>query len=590
MKMKNRIKHILLFLFLGMAASSCSEYLDPSIDGSLTEEQIFGNDAYFNGVLNEVYNGIPEQYDYMMDCATDNAVTNNYGADYYKIGNGSLRPNFNPLNNWVSAYRQIRRINMFISHMVLDPSKPYLTPVRFVKLGTPADSLDNINTFYRLLGEAYFLRAYNEADLLRNFGGVGVNGELLGFPVVTTILTVDDDLDLPRNTYEECVLQIVNDCDSAIKYLPVEYTGTNSVLGATMNGRANGIAAMALKARVYLYAASPALNPTNDKALWARAAQAAGEALKAIGGLKDLPTIDNFYFNQLNNKTYNIRDIFLRGNILSGNRSVENNNYPPSMYGSGRVNPSQNFVDAFPDKSGYPIDQSALYKADDPYSNRDPRLNLFVAVNNSKLGPADYHTIATYVGGVDAFNPSNNTSRSGYYLKKLTKFANVRLIPGQLTGTARAAIHLGTPELYLTYAEAAFEAWGAKADPNAYGFTPVNVIERIHKRYGTGNDYMNKVAVNDDNLFRELIRNERRLELSFEGHYFYDLRRWAQNEDLSKINVEIKGAKITMDESGNFIYDLNNFLENRRYITPYMPVPYDELYNSPALVQNKGWE
>jgi hypothetical protein len=357
-----------------------------------------------------------------------------------------------------------------------------------------------------------------------------------------------------------------------------------------MNGRASGISAMALKARVLLYAASPEFNPSGDKARWALAARAAGDALVAIGGLKDLPTIDNYYFNQLNNKAYNIRDIFFRGNVLSGNRELETNNYPPSMYGSGRVNPSQNFVDAFPDKSGYPISQSALYKANDPYTDRDPRLALFVALNNSLMGPSNYHKVETYQGGADAFDPSTNTSRSGYYLKKLLKYSSVSLVPGQLTGTARAAIHLGSPELYLNFAEAAFEAWGPKGDPYAYGFNAVTILERIHKRYSSGNVYMNSVAANDDALFRELVRNERRIELSFEGHYFWDVRRWSDGQDLSQINVEVKGAKIIKGSTGNLSYQLNGVLENRLFKSLYMPLPYDELYNTPALVQNKGWE
>lgn len=589
--MKNLFKHSILYLILGLGFG-CSEYLNPSIDGSLTEDQVFTNDAYFNGVLNTVYSTIPSEYDYMLDCATDNAVTNDYSSNYFKMGTGALRPNMNPTENWINAYRQIRRLNIFLSKMVLDKTgtKPFLTPVRFVKLGTKADSIDNINTFYRMLGEAYFLRAYYETDLLKRYGGKSSGGEILGVPVVIDILTVDDNLNLPRNTYQECLDQIVNDCDSAKKYLPVEYTGTNAVLGATMNGRANGIAAMALKSRVLLFAASPANNPENDKAKWEKAAVAAGDALKAIGGLKDLPTIDNYYFNQLNNKAYNIRDVIFRGALQSGNRALETNNYPPSMYGNGLVNPSQNYVDAFPDKAGFPIGQSTQYKSTDPYLNRDPRLNLFVALNGTSMGTANYHKMETFEGGVDAFDPSISTSRTGYYLKKLLKYGSVNLVPGALTGTSRAAIHLGTPELYLNFAEAAFEAWGAKADPKVYGYTAALVIERIHKRYVAGNDYMNTVAVNNETLFRALVRNERRLELSFEGHYFWDIRRWEAGENLSAINVAIRGVKIAKDPTGALTFDMNVQLEKRLFNSIYMPIPYDELFNAPALVQNKGWE
>lgn len=581
--------YLMLLLTLGLVAG-CSDFLDPELDGSMTEDEVFENAAYFSGVLHEVYNSLPNQYDYMMDCATDNAVTNDYSSNYLKMGTGFLRPNMNPLDDWKFNYQQIRRINQFLEKMVLDPTKPYLTPVRFRPLGTPADSLDNINTFYRFLGEAYFLRAYCQADLLKKFGGEGVNGEMLGFPIVTTVLNVTDDLNIPRNTYMECVEQIINDCDSAIKYLPVEYTGNNAVLGSIMNGRANGIAAMALKARVLLYAASPLYNPGENQARWEEAAIAAGDAIAAIGGMANLETVDNYYFVRLNNRNYQTRDIFFRGNILSNNRAYENVNYPPSMYGNGRVNPSQNFVDAFPDNRGYPIDQSDQYDPMDPYKNRDPRLALFVAYNNSRMGPNNYQLIETYEGGKDAFNPARNTSRSGYYLKKLLRYSAVQLIPGFLSSTTRAAIYLGTPELYLNFAEAAFEAWGPDDDPQGYGWTAKNVIERVHQRYGSSNVYLNNEAIPDNDLFRELIRNERRLELSFEGHYFFDIRRWIENEDITPLNTTVKGAVISKGNDATFTYDLDVDLENREFISPFMPIPYSEIYNAPALIQNKGWE
>lgn len=588
--MKKLLKNITLYLMLVLVAG-CAEYLEPTLDGSLTEEEVFTNAAYFNGVLSDVQNNLPNLHDYMMDCATDNAVTNNYNHNYLKMGTGGLRPNFNPLNDWVNNYRQIRRLNLFLSKMVLDYSKSYLTPVRFVKLGTPADSLDNINTFFRFKGEAYFFRAYHQADQLRKFGGEAANGQMLGFPIVTRVLNVgEDDLNLPRNTYQECVDQIMADCDSAIKYLPLEYKGGNPVLGQTMNGRANGIAAMALKARVLLYAASPAFNPEEDTEKWEKAAVAAGDAIAAIGGLKDLASPLDYYFNKLNNRSYDIRDIFLRGNVRNGNRAYESDNYPPSMYGSGLLNPSQNYVDAFPDNDGYPISESTVYDPADPYTNRDPRLEQFVAVNNSFLGPNNYHRVETFEGGVDAFNPAYNTTRTGYYLKKMLKTENVQLIPGQLTGTSRVATHLGAPELYLNYAEAASEAWGPTGDPLGYGFTAQQIIQRVHKRYGSSNAYLNNVAVNDPDLFRELVRNERRLELSFEGHYFWDQRRWIEGDDLSSLNTAVMGAHIVKDELGNFSYTLDVELEPRKYTSKFMPIPYDELFNSPALVQNKGWE
>ena len=581
-----------IMILLGTLAMtvSCSDFLDPMLDGSLTEDQVFQNAAYFNGVLNTVYSNVPTQYDKKLDGATDNAVINITGNNYYRLANQNLSPNFNPTDNWTSNFLQIRRINQFLERMVLDHDNPdFLTPVRFRPLHTRNDSIDNINTFYRMLGEAYFLRAFFQFELLRAFGGEGVNGQMLGYPIVTRVLKVDEDLNLARNTYMESVRQIVNDCDSAAKYLPLEYKGTNAVLGQTMNGRANGIAALALKARTLLYAASPAYNQAGDIQLWEEAAIAAGDAIRAIGGLQNLAPYENYHFTQLNNQAFQIRDIFFRGNVQGGNRAYENRNYPPGMFGSGEVNPSQNYVNAFPDRNGFPISESTLYNADNPYAERDPRLDLYVAVNESRLGPGNYYTVQTYEGGRDAPNPSRQNSRTGYYLKKLLRPGTVQLITTDLRSTARAAIHLGAPELYLNFAEAAFEAWGPTGDPQAYGYTAQTVLARVLQRYGAGNQYLNTVAVNDPAKFRKLVRNERRLELSFEGHYFWDVRRWAAGNDVSGLNTQVYGVRITRDGSGAYQYELNVPLERREFSTQYMPISYQELYKTSNLVQNKGW-
>jgi len=578
-----------------VSATACDDFLEPNTDNTMNEEDVFANAAYFCGPLMTAYDALDDYYNIEMDNLTDNSVNNALSGTYYLCGVGAMRPDNNPLNNWVSAYQQIRRLNQFLSKMVLNDSETLPTPVRFYVIDSEADIQDNLREFYRLLGEAYFLRAYYLSEALKNFGGMSVNGDILGVPLIgDRVLEVTDDLNLPRAPYAECVDSIIADLDRAIALLPVEYTGTDRVTGQSMNGRANGIAAMALKARVLLYAASPANNPTNDKALWEKAAIAAGEAIKAVsGGFQNLTTIEQYYFNQLQNLTWNAngRDMFFRSRVTSADRTYENANYPQSMYGSATVNPSQNFVDAFPDATGYPISESTVYSDANPYANRDPRLALYVAYNGSQMGPSNYHTIDSYQGGADYYNPLNKTSRTSYYLKKLLRPGTVSLIPGNLTGTARAYIILGKPELFLTFAEAANEAWGVKQDPKGFGFTAATVLKRIHLRYwgnANGDKYLDNVIGDDADKFRAYILNERRIELSFEGHYFYDLRRRIGDRSTATLNTEVYGMEISRNADGAFIYE-RKFLEKKDFLSPYLPVPYMELYNAPALVQNYGW-
>jgi hypothetical protein len=599
--MKNRYLSVLWVLMIGLY--SCSDFLEPQTDNTMSEETVFANAAYFSGPLMDAYDALSNNFDIAMDNMTDNSVSRNLSGDYYLSATGALSPDRNPLNNWVNGYRQIRRLNQFLSKMEFNPEAEIPTPVRFYKIATPQDSIDNVREYWRLYGETFFLRAYYYSELLRNFGGATANNELLGIPLVgDRVLEVTDDLKIPRASYADCVKAIVNDCDTAIKYLPVEYKGTDRVTGASMNGRASGISARALKARVLLYAASPAFNPVNDVKLWEDAAIAAGEAIRSVeGGFQNLVNapvssatedIGNaYYFSQLQNKDWNSngRDLFFRAAVLTGNKLYENENYPPSMYGAALNNPSQNFVDAFPDKNGYPITESSVYDENKPYDNRDPRLALYVAFNGSKMGPGNYYTIESHTSGTDAYSPLRNTSRTSYYLRKLLRPKTVSLIPGATAAaTQRTRIILGKPELYLNFAEAANEAWGVTGDPHQFGFTAKAVLEKLHLKYGAGNQYLNNVIGNDQNKFRDYIRNERRLDLSFEEHRYYDLRRWIPDGKPDALNVEIYGSKITKNNDGTFSYE-RILLEKRDFKSPWQPIPYMELYNA-SLVQNAGWE
>lgn len=586
--MKNILKITTIVLFAGFS-SGCSDFFEPEIDGAMTEEQIFKNAAYFCGPLMEAYKAIPELYEIGMDNMTDNAVSNDYKGSFQIAGTGGLRPDNNPLNNWDGAYLQIRHVNQFLSKMEFHPERPLPTPVRFFVLYTPADSVDNVREYERLLGEAYFVRAFWESQLLRHFGGMTAGGQLAGVPIVgDKVLEITDNLNLPRASYDECVQQILSDCDSAVKYLPVTYKGESRVTGASMNGRASGGAALALKARMLLYAASPAFNPSNDVTRWQKAAIAAGKAIKAIDGLQNLSTIDNFYFAQLNNKKFENKDILFRSNIVSGNRKFEKDNYPQSMYGSASTNPTQNFVDAFPDSKGFPITESSFDFSAEPFQNRDPRLATYIGINGSKMGKGNYHQLECYKGGEDAYLPLKQTSRTSYYLKKLLRTNQITLIPGEETGTQRTLIHLGLPELYLTYAEAANEAWGVKGDPEGFGFTAYDALRKIQIRGNCGADYLNTRIGASQDLFRAYIRNERRIELSFEGHYFFDLRRWCENNSTATLNQDVYGLVITRQADNSFTYE-KKFLEKKSFQSPYLPISYTELANSPLLQQNYGW-
>lgn len=583
MKIIDNIKKITLSV-IGLAALTCCDFLDPETDNT-RDESILDEAAYFCGPLNNAYASLPTLFNNSMDALTDNAVLRDCSEDYYYYATGALSPNFNPLGNWKSAYNCIRYLNIFLNRMVLNDSTTYKTPVRFTELTDDESFAQNIQIFWRLKGEAWGLRAYWLASLLKNFGGQTDDGQILGVPLVgSRVLTINDDLKIPRATYDECVNAIINDCDSAILVgkLPDKYTGDDIVYGASMRGRICGAAVKALKARVLLFAASPAYNPTNDLTKWEEAAIAAGEAIQALGGINAaFSTRDEYYFTQVDNSTWKNWDVIFAGRVQSGNSSFERDNYPPQCYGNARINVSQNFVDIFPDSKGYPISESTEYDEENPFANRDPRLALFVGYHGSNIN--DY-TID--ISGKDTYSLTAHTTRSGYYLKKTLR-TTISLEPGHGTSTKRVNILLGLPELLLNYAEAANRAWGVTGDPQGLGFNAKQALARILTRDNkNGTVYLDNVIGTDSDKFDEYVRIQRRIELSFEGHYYYDLRRWYAGESNWEeyLNVPVYGIMINDNSAYEKIY-----LENRNYHSPWQPIAYSEVYNA-ELVQNKGWQ
>ena len=232
-------------------------------------------------------------------------------------------------------------------------------------------------------------------------------------------------------------------------------------------------------------------------------------------------------------------------------------------------------------KNGYPVtDGASGYDPANPYANRDPRLAAYIVYDGNKIGSTTIETdVNSPVNGINK-TPDFST-RTGYYLLKLLR-PDVNLNPSATNTRRHFYTHIRWTELFLIYAEAANEAWGPDADPNGIGITARGVIQRIRQRAGiTQPDaYLASIANGDKQAMRELIRNERRLELSFEGFRFWDLRRW--NENLTE------PAKAVIIDGTNYTY---TEIESRVYTAHavYGPVPLVETLKYDGLLQNQGW-
>ncbi len=538
---------VIIFLATVMVTAAC-EYLEPRPIQDLSTDELLSVADYGEGLLTTAYRNLYPSYDIYSEFYTDNAVPSTAGLNILALGGWTLETN--PIGNWDLWYSSLEYCNHYLelgSDLLYSVSDP---------------TLNDILQRYRR-AEAFFLRGWYHWQLLRTYGGYAAGeSEALGVPIVTKILTTEDNLDLSRASYEDVVEQIVEDLDSAIAILPVTYSGGMVTDNMTNRGRASGLAAMALKARVYLYAASPAYGPSSQ-ALWERAAAAAAEAIDESGGLTDLDPYENF------NDFSSFDNIWIQPPYSSN--SWEYSYYPPSLYGDGSCNPSQNLVDAFPAADGYPIDISAAYDVHFPYANRDPRLERFIFFNGDNYNST---YVRTYEGGPDAPGGlSQEGTRTGYYMKKLLS-QNVRLTPGDVTSDDKFYAYLTRAELYLNFAEAANEAFGP--DDATYGFSAAEALGMIRDRAGIDSDdatggyqdqYLDDQALAGQTAFRDLVHNERRIELCFEGYRFWDIRRLNEPLNHTVTGVEINEAAVpALPDISNIALDAEASAD---FVSPY---------------------
>lgn len=580
-----KLNLLTITLLAGSLFSSCEKALDPKVDSDYSNEYVWTLPDYAQGILINAYANVPNQFNSyggdFLDVATDNAVTNNYSSDLFELGSGSLNANKNPIGAWGNAYVQFRNIHLFLENGLTDK-------ITYNVLDPAADAAVK----NRLKGEALFLRAWWGFQLLQQYGGKATNGLALGYPIVKSTQEALKS-DVTRNTYEECVQQILNDCDAAALLLPKVYAGNDAIVGTTSLGRANKQVAAALKSRVALYAASPAnrdnsvtkLNgPGNFTVLdqtaytdqWKRAVTLSQEAIALIGNFSSLKTSD------FNSPTFPNEVIWAR---YTNNSSLENLNYPVAHYGNAYTGPSQNLVNSFPAKNGFPItDTRSLYSANNPYTNRDPRLDLNVYRNGSVL---DTKPIETFVGGRDSKEAYPNNTRTGYYLRKWLTDKDFLLDPQNPLSDYHYNVLLRKTELFLNLAEASNEAYGPTVVAHGSTQSAVTIIKNIRTAAGiTSNVYVDEVAAQGKDAFRRLIHNERRLELAFENHRYFDLRRW-----LLPLSESVNGVQIVKSAAGALQFaeievEKRKFNDIKYY---YHPLPFVEIAKSPGLINNLGW-
>jgi len=612
-----KTRNIILYFIGLLAFCSCDDMFEPADENNRQLEDLALESSYAHGILIYGYDRLPyitnvaSQWS-LTDVATDDAVTNLKTSNFLNMATGTWASDNNPMSQWDNCKDGIQYVNLFFK--IVDKSS--WAPSAVSKQQMFVD---------RLKGEAFGLRAIFYYYLLQAHGGYADDGVLYGVPLLTEPEDGSSDFNQPRATFAECVKQCFADCDSAMALLPEVYkdieseseipakykalganfSGYNLVFGDKARGLISARIAEAVKAQVALLAASPAFRDQSGVTS-AEAATLCANVLKRIGGLEGFDKDGNIWYKnktKLEPSAAEMPEILWREDRHK-NAEQERENFPPTLYGNGRVNPSQNLVDAFPMRNGRPIsDAQSGYNAKNPYANRDPRLDEYVIYNGMTFRKTEIIT-GNYPKINDKGNPEyddnlnygSSSTRTGYYLKKLLR-DDVSPLSSSLIEQQHIYPRIRYTEIFLAFAEAANDAWGPKSDPTGIGFTAYDVIKAIRERAGLatneigvalpeGDVYLEECA-SDQAKMTNLIRNERRIELCFENKRFWDLRRW-----LLPLNETVNGVEINRnEETGELTYKLL-VVEKREFDNSYQcygPIPKGEVLKWSNLKQNKGW-
>lgn len=565
-------KYTLIGLLFSLFLSGCDSFLDPAKDGKLDEEAIWKDTRRSFGFLNNAYNFLPNGYnrigDAMLASGCDEAVHSDVTGSIRGFNDGTWGPYSLVEDVWSKNYEGIRIVNHWLEKAddIVMPTKPTIS-------GTNDELL---RTRERMKGEARFLRAYFYFELIKRYGGV---------PLMTRRLTMDEAKGVVRASFDDCMEQIVADCDSAVKRLPQKYDGIKGEEGfsdATQLGRATVGAAYALKSRALLYWASPLNNPNNDPIRYQKAAEA---ALKALGTkmkyqLKPFAAGESFtdlYAVSSNFKQYHDEIIF--STKYAAENEFERDNALLTMGGRGYTGPTQNLADAFGMANGKPMSEADKKQ---PYKGRDPRFDMTFVYNNMKVKMnGRTETVETFEGGKDAVGSYKTATRTGYYLNKL--MSDEVVWDGSTNQVTRTWVLIRTAELFLNYAEAQNEFLSAP-DESVY-----EKLEAIRKRAGLTPYTLQRGMTKDE--MRKVIHRERQIELAFEEHRFFDIRRWRLFDDAQEREklLNIQGIRIQHTEEGE---KYETYTVERRVFEDKMyryPISQNELLKAPGMKQNEGW-
>ena len=574
-----KLKSLLIGILVSTFLFSCQKesFLNQTQSTDLNEKAVFADSTYTIDFLSGIYADIgfsiaPKRFGGGgLDASTDESEGASSGAvnTYIQFATGTVNPSIITNDAWRIPYTNIRRANIFLKNL---PN---------AKFG------ENIKV--RAKAEARFLRAYYYAMLLQHYGGIPLMGD--------AVYDVSEEIPSARNTYEECVDYIVAEVQAASQDLPMVQVGEDY-------GRINKAACLGLKARVLLYAASPLFNgggnatgdplrsivayPSFDRERWKKAQDAALEIISS--GSYSLYVDNNvepgygFYWMFQQRKSSEM----ILARMQGPNKDLEGVWNPPTH---GVTDPGAypylELVNAFGMRNGLPIDNPASgYNPLQPYANRDPRFANTFTRDQSLV----YHTpelaripVNIYIDKSSANNVTSGQDAiykgtpTGYYTFKML---NREVVANWFNvSTPRCFPIIRFAEILLNYAEARNEYLSAP-DVEVY-----SAIEKIRERAGLS-PYQLPTGLSQAQM-RELIQNERQKELAFEGHRFFDVRRWKIAEQTdNRLMHGTEPVKTALGTTYSTIEVRKHNFNPRMYL---WPIPQSEIAKSSKLLQNPGY-
>lgn len=601
---------------------SCEDFLDKRESDILTSEQVFSDPVLFQKFHDDIYTylhywpgdwacqsfgGLGRIAYSSFEGASDLAEASRSVAGTnasFNLGNWSqlaYGAKVELVWPWEGAYAGIRRCNVVLEKV---------------------DSVYGLSEdeIYGYKSEALFLRAFYHFELIKRYGGV---------PYLTKALKETDDLNFAREPYDSCVVKIINDLDNSIEYLPLAAAQTNVNFGRPTKG-----AALALKAKVLLYAASP-LNtepydinsgvsdpdryfieqpntPSEVQEMWIKAANAAYEVIKMAEEQSQYQLLDSaHYLNIFHGDAKNNEVIYSRvdgtysfngGKALMGWVSFADVGASRGYGGSAGTYPTQNLVDMYEmadgsvpilghNDDGTPIiNPNANYNDQHMWENRDPRLKLTVLCNQDMWQDRP----------VQIWYDQENPSISGSEMKDAQDYTTTgylcrKMWPEELRQGSSASVYMNWiwfryADVLLWYAEAMNNAFGPDADGLGNGHNARWALNKIRNRMNPSRPHMRDVKATSKEEFLERLLNERAIEFVYEEQRWWDIIRYKKG--VETFGVPIYGVRIYRTSKDPLTFNITRKNLETRVFKDYMhkyPIPYAEIEKSSNLKQNPGW-